>query len=42
MIYDKQLPWHMAKARKAFVFWATLPLVVSEAFWTTWSEVFRD
>jgi hypothetical protein len=40
MIHDMQLPWKMAKVRKNFVFWFTLPMIVSETFWNTWSEVY--
>ncbi len=40
MIYDKQLPWHMAQARKNFVFWFTLPIAVSETYFRTWGEVY--
>lgn len=34
---DKLYPWRMALMRHAIVGWITLPLVISEAFWTAWS-----
>jgi hypothetical protein len=37
----KMLPWHVATARRTFILWTTLPLVVSEVFWRTWAEVYR-
>ena len=36
-----QYNYQVAQARKMFVFWATLPLLWSETFWKTWSEVYR-
>ena len=37
-----QYNWQVAQARKAFVFWVTLPVVIAETFWTTWAEVYRQ
>lgn len=42
MIRDKLTPWRIAMARRAFVTWATLPMIWSEAFWRTWHEVYRQ
>lgn len=41
-IHNKQLPWQIAQIRKAWVTWVTLPLIFSEAYFTTWYEVFRE
>ena len=41
MIHNKLMPWQIAAARRAFVFWATLPIMVSEEFFRTWCAVFR-
>lgn len=40
-IHNKLMPWRMAVARRHIVTWVTLPLLWSEVFWTTWSEVYR-
>ena len=34
-------PWHIAAARRAFVAWATFPIIWSEAFWGTWAKTYR-
>lgn len=41
-IHDKQLPWHMAKVRKAAVLWVTLPLIWSRAYFETWEAIYRN
>lgn len=37
-----QFNWHLAQSRKAWVAAVTLPLVISECFWKTWYEVYRE
>ena len=37
---SKQIPWQIAQARHAFVFWSTLPLQVSAWYWQTWADVY--
>lgn len=41
MIFTNQMPWYMAKIRKAFVEAVTLPMQVSTEFFKTWGEVYR-
>lgn len=40
-VMSKQLHWHMAKARHAFVFAVTLPIQISAWYWQTWSDVYQ-
>lgn len=35
-----QTYWQIAQMRKNFVFFMTLPFVISETFWRTWQEVY--
>lgn len=35
-----QYNWQIAQLRKTFVFWSTLPFIISETFWTTWQQVY--
>lgn len=36
-----QYSWQVAQARKAFIFWSTLPFVIGEEYWKVWHEVYR-
>lgn len=39
-VNSMQYNWQIAQMRKTFVFWATLPFVISESFWSTWADVY--
>ena len=41
MIHTKRFPWLVAQTRHQFVFWATLPIVISEAYWKTWYDAYQ-
>jgi len=32
--------WQVAQARKQFINWITLPLVIQGEFWKTWADVY--
>lgn len=32
--------WQVAQLRKNFIFMCTLPFVISESFWSTWTNVY--
>lgn len=32
--------WQLAQARKQFITWITLPLVIQGEFWNTWANVY--
>lgn len=36
-----QYTWQIAQMRKNFVFFYTLPFVISQTFWDTWQQVYR-
>lgn len=36
-----QYTWQIAQMRKNFVFWSTLPFIISQTFWDTWQQVYR-
>ena len=38
-LQSKLAPWHIAVARRTFIAWATLPIIYSETFFRTWTEV---
>lgn len=33
--------WQVVQARKQFIAWVTLPLVIQGEFWNTWSNVYN-
>lgn len=33
--------WQLAQFRKQLITWITLPLVIQEEFWNTWSNVYN-
>lgn len=36
-----QTQWYITKMRKDFVFFMTLPFVISETFWKTWYSAYK-
>lgn len=38
---SKLFPWYLAQARKSIVAFITIPLVISETYWTTWAAAYH-
>lgn len=36
---SSQAPWVIAAMRRSFVTWVTLPFIIQQEFWNTWSNV---